>query len=147
MERYSSAICDSLIALGAQRLHLFDDEGRFLEIGGRFVQPQRFAAALGGPQVLAQTLAVVADQRVGRVQDVALAAVVLLQLDHAALGELALEVEHVARGGAAESVDRLIVVADREDRVVAACQQLEPPILQPVGVLELVHQDVREALR
>ena len=75
-----------------------------------------------------------------------MAAVVLLQLDHRALGEVALELEHVAGRGAAKGVDGLVVVADCEDGVVRACQQLEPAILQPVGVLEFVHQDVGEAL-
>jgi hypothetical protein len=66
-------------------------------------------------------------------------------LDHVAAREVAFELEHVLRRGAAEGVDRLIVVADREHRVVGARQQLEPPVLQAVGILELVHQDVREA--
>ena len=59
--------------------------------------------------------------------------------------ELALEVGHVADVGAAEGVDRLVVVADREDRVVRPGEQLQPAVLQPVGVLELVDQDVAEA--
>ena len=44
-------------------------------------------------------------------------------------------------------VDRLIVVADRETSTPFAVpgEQLQPAVLQAVGVLELVHQDVAEA--
>jgi len=45
-----------------------------------------------------------------------------------------------------EGVDRLVVVADGEDRVVRSGEQLQPPVLQRVGVLELVDQDVAEPL-
>jgi hypothetical protein len=72
-------------------------------------------------------------------------AVVLLELDQVGDLELALEGCHVADVGAPEGVDALVVVADREDRGAAAGQQLEPFVLQRVGVLELVDQDVREA--
>jgi len=130
----------------AQCLDLIDDEGSFFQIRGGLVQSQRLAAAFCGPQILTQAIVVVADECVRRIEDVALAPIVLLELDHAPLRELALEVEHVARGSAAKSIDRLIVVADCEDRVVAAGEQLEPAILEQIGVLELVDQDVRETL-
>ena len=52
---------------------------------------------------------------------------------------------HIGDVRAAEGVDRLIVVADRENRGVRACEQLQPLVLQHVGVLEFVDQDVREA--
>ena len=48
--------------------------------------------------------------------------------------------------GAAEGVDRLVVVADAEIPGAAGCEELEPAVLQAVGVLELVDQDVLEAL-
>jgi hypothetical protein len=77
-------------------------------------------------------------------------AVVLFELDQVLHPELALEVGHVADVGAAERVDALVVVADREDR------GLPPPrprvansfshlYCSVVGVLELVDQDVAEA--
>ena len=72
-----------------------------------------------GAQVLAQALGVAVDQVVGGVQDVAEAAVVLLQLDDLVDLELALEVGHVAHQRAAEAVDALVVVAHREHRAVA----------------------------
>jgi len=76
-------------------------------------------------------------------------AVVLLELDQlhrsAGTGEIALEMLHVGDVRAAERVDRLIVVPDGEDRRLRRGQQLEPLVLQHVGILELVDQDVREA--
>ena len=76
-------------------------------------------------------------------------AVVLLELDqaHGELGccEVALEVLHVRDVGAAERVDRLVVVADREHGGVRPCQRAQPLVLEQVRVLELVDEQVREA--
>jgi hypothetical protein len=69
----------------------------------------------------------------------------LRQLDDLLDAELALEVAHVAHLGAAEGVDALVVVAHRQHRGVRAGEHLQPQVLQPVGVLELVDQDVAEA--
>ena len=102
------------------------------------------AFALLGPEVLAQAAAVVADQRVGRIQDVAIGTIVLLQPDHRAMRVIALEVGHVADVGAPERVDGLVVVTHGEDRRAAAGQQTQPLVLQRVGVLELIDQDVAE---
>ena len=94
-----------------------------------------------------------ADQLVGRIEDVADAAVVLLQLDLVLHPELAHEVGHVAHARTAEGVDALVVVADREHRVARRrepferrrAEHLDPGVLQTVGVLKLVDQDVFEA--
>ena len=74
--------------------------------------------------------------------------------------ELAHEVGHVAHARAAKAVDALVVVAHRHHRttghgvsvVIKRCrivalpgQHLDPGVLQPVGVLELVDQDVAKA--
>ena len=89
-------------------------------------------------------------------------AVVLLELDHARVGEVLLEVEDVAHVRAAEAVDRLSVVADHREvavpvghrcappvaapvlRRAAADQQLQQAVLRVVGVLVLVDEDVAE---
>ncbi|EWS63306.1 hypothetical protein Y695_03462 [Hydrogenophaga sp. T4] len=134
-------------------LHLVHHPLRFGEIAGGFEHAHRLARAGVGAQVLAQAVAVVADQLVGRVEDVADAAVVLLQLDLVLHAELAHEVGHVAHARAAEGVDALVVVAHGEDRVARGrepferrrAEHLDPGVLQAVGVLELVDQDVFEA--
>ena len=134
-------------------LHLVDHPLRFGEVAGGLVHAHRFARAGVGAQVLAQAVGVVADQLVGRVEDVAAAAVVLLQLDLVAHVELAHEVGHVAHARAAKRVDALVVVAHGKHRVARTRQaferrraeHLDPGVLQAVGVLELVDQDVAKA--
>ena len=49
--------------------------------------------------------------------------------------------------GAAEAVDRLVVVPDHGQVPLLAGEQLQQPVLGVVGVLVLVHQDPAEALR
>jgi hypothetical protein len=88
-----------------------------------------------------------AMMRVGRAQDAAGRSVVLLQLDHARAGVVALEVEDVADVGAAPLVDRLILVADHGDAVRALGEEAHQAVLHAVGVLELVDQHVVEAPR
>ena len=139
-----------------QLLGLLEHPLRLGEVAGRLVHPHRLARARLGAQVLAQPAGVVLDQRIGRIQDVAEGAVVALELDPVAHPVFALEVGHVADPRAPEGVDALVVVADREDRAGGGLAQrvalarhrrehLQPGVLQPVGVLELVDQDVAEA--
>ena len=64
---------------------------------------------------------------------------------HVRAREIALEVLHVGDVRAAERVDRLVVVADGEDRRVLAGEELQPLVLEDVRVLELVDEQVREA--
>ncbi len=96
-----------------------------------------------------------ADEGVGRVEDVAVAAVVLLELDLALHVKLAHKVGHVAHARATEGVDALVVVAHGNHAAISrtgfkapahivARQLLEPGVLQLVGVLELIDQDVLE---
>src|ERR1043166_114658 len=84
------------------------------------LRAHRLALAADGPQALAQPRLVVLDQRIRCVEDMAVRAVILLQLDelHRCFGRanVALEVLHVGDAGAAKSVDRLVVVSDREHR-------------------------------
>ena len=86
------------------------------------------------------------DQAVRRVQDRPGRAVVLLELDRGGLGEVALEVEDVADVGGAEAVDRLRFVTDDEEVPVLAGEQLQEPVLDAVGVLVLVDEDVAEVV-
>ena len=97
------------------------------------------------PQILAEPGAIVAYQRIGGIQNVALAAVVLFQLDDSLNMEVLLEIEHVAGACTAKGIYGLIIVADGENTVARPSQQLEPEVLQPVGVLEFVDQNVLEA--
>ena len=86
-----------------------------------------------------------ADQPVGGIQDRRARAVVAAQ-HHDLRAPVPLpELQDVADGGAAELVDRLVVVAHDRHVAVALREQRDQLRLGPVRVLELVHQDVPEA--
>ena len=87
-------------------------------------------------------------RRVGGVEDVEqllARAEVRRQQPHAILAERGAALAEDRHVGVAEAVDRLELVADREQ--VVALERLEHVELEPVGVLELVDHDQREALR
>jgi len=100
-------------AFAHQFADFLDDEARLVEVGIALEGADRLAGTGVGPQVLAEALAVVLDQRIGGGQDVAVRAVILFQPDDIVAGIVALEVAHVADLGAAEGVDALVVVAHR----------------------------------
>ena len=93
-----------------------------------------------------------ADQCIGRVQYMAVAAVVLLQLDLVLDRKFAHKVGHIAHARAPKGVNALVVIAHGQHRaalpgsaigaVLLARQHLDPGILQLVGVLKLINQDV-----
>ena len=115
-----------------------------------------------GPQPLLLAPLVVADHRVGGVEDRLGRAVVLLQQDRGGVGEVLLEVEDVADVGPAEGVDRLVRVTDhhqlggldalgvRASGVgalllhLAGAELVDEGVLRVVGVLVLVDQHVPE---
>ena len=87
-------------------------------------------------------------RRVGGVEDVEqllARAEVRRQRPHALLAERGAALAEDRHVGVAEAVDRLELVADREQ--VVALERLQHVELEPVGVLELVDHDQREALR
>ena len=130
-----------------QGLRFLDQPLRLGEVAGGLEDTHQFAGAGLGAQVLAEPAAVVADQGIGAVQDVAEAAVVLLQLDDLLDAVLALEVRHIADPRTAEGVDALVVVTHREHGLATTRRRkhLQPGVLQLVGVLELVYQQMLEA--
>ena len=101
-----------------QLAHLVHHPLRFGEVAGGLEHPHRLPRALRGAQVFAQAFAVVADEFVGGVEDVAVRAVVLLQLDLVLHAKFAHKVGHVAHTCAAEGVDALVVVAHGNHAVV-----------------------------
>ena len=128
----------------AEPLDLPRHPARLLVLVGELAQLQRLAAGELGPEPLRPPFAVALDDRVGGGEDRLGRAVVLLELDHVGLGEVALEVEDVADVGVAEAVDRLIVVADDHQVAMLGGEQLQQPVLGVVGVLVLVDEDVAE---
>src|SRR5690606_35660513 len=92
-----------------------DHEARFvLFVVGR-VEGDRGTLVDGGPQLLAEAVAVVRDYRIGGFEDGGGGAVVLLQPDGACARIDPHELLHVLHARAAPGAERLVVVADGED--------------------------------
>src|SRR3569623_14516 len=127
-------------------LDALDDEARLVEFVERGVEQDRFALLAAGPQFLAEPAAVVSDQRIRRFEDGAGRAVILFETQETRAGEIFAVALDVFDARAAPAVDRLIVVADREQAGTVAREQPQPGVLQPIGVLKLVDQDVLKAL-
>ena len=83
-----------------------------IKIGRRVIHAYQFAVALGSPQILAEPAAIVAYQRVGSIQYIAMRAIVLLQLDDFGNVKIALKLLHVTGIRAAKRIDTLIVIAN-----------------------------------
>ena len=92
------------------------------------------------------TRQVVADHSVRRGEDVLGRAVVLLELDHRGVGIFFIEVKYVFNRSSAETVYRLVVVADDHDVVVSSADQPYKLKLRAVRVLILVNADISESL-
>ena len=90
-----------------------------------------------------------ANERVGRIQNVAITAVVLFQLNLVLHTKLPHKVGHVAHARAAKSVNALVIIAHGQHRTAMlsgqASNHLDPGVLQLVGVLKLIDQYMLEA--
>ena len=122
------------------------DELGFFEVGKGGVVADFVACFCVGAQVFAEAFVVVFNDGVGGGEDVADGAVVLFEFDGRVDVEFFHQRSHVADVCAAESVNALVVVADGKDGGVVAGNQFQPGVLQLVGVLELVDQNVIEAV-
>ena len=122
---------------------------RFCKITGGLIHPHRFTNALVGAQIFAQAIFVVANERVGRIQNVAVTAVVLFQLNLVLHTKLPHKVGHVAYARTAKSVNTLVIIAHGQHRTAMfrwqACNHLDPGVLQLVGVLKLINEHMLEA--
>ena len=89
--------------------------------------------------------AIVGDEAGCDGEDMAAGSVIALEPDHRRAGEIALEAQDVVDVGAAPAVDRLVVVADAAHVAMAWGQQPQPQILDDVGVLVFVDQQIAPA--
>ena len=99
-----------------------------------------------GAELLGQTVQVVRDQGRSRRYDASRASPVAPERDGARHWEAAQESLETGARGAAEPIDRLVVVAHHEG-IAAAGDQLHQPLLGQVEVLVFVDQHVRVASR
>ncbi len=121
-------------------------KARFIQFVESAVQRYRFAVNAVSPQLFTQTPVVVFNQSVRRAKDVAGRAVILLQTNGLRAGEIIEEALDVLYLGPAPAVDRLVIVADNHHLTGIARQQTNPGVLNVVGILEFVHQDVSKPL-
>ncbi len=112
----------------------------------RPVRPERHEPLVHALRDLEPVRVVVPDQPVGRVEDGLGRPAILPQHDRARVGIGPAEVEDVAHRRAAEAEDGLVVVTDHRDAPVPRGEQLHHLELGVVRVLELVDEDVPEAL-
>ncbi len=124
---------------------LADDELGLVALVVGAEEADRRALAFAGPELLADAAAVVADDGVGGVEDVAGRAVVLLEPEQLHVVEILAVLLQVLDPRAAPAVDRLVVVAHHVRDAGRAHQRLHPVVLDGVGVLEFVDQHVPEA--
>ena len=80
------------------------------------------------------------DEEIGRIQYLSVRAVVFIQENG-----LARKLFYIFQPGLAPLVDRLFLVADYGHILEVVAQRLEQAVLRPVGILELIDQDVVEA--
>ena len=146
-------------------LDLFNDPLRLTKIAAVFLHAHGLAHALAGAQILTQALGVVANQVIRTIQNMRVAAVIFFQLDLLLHRKFAHKICHIAHARAAKGIDALIVIAHRHHAghigiasliliaasahllCAPACKHLEPRILQFIGVLKLIDQNMLEAPR
>ena len=113
-ERYSTATSRAKRPLLHPLADAVHDEVRLVALVERRVELDPLPVRAPGPERLAEPAGIVLDERVGRFQDGARRAVVLLQLVQRRLRIVAAELVQILHPGAAPAVNRLIVVAHRE---------------------------------
>ena len=99
-----------------------------------------------GPQLLLLPAMIVADDRIGTVEDLLGGAIVLLELDHACTWEALLEAQDVLEVRTTEGIDALVVIADDTEIPVLLRERMHETELNIVRILVLVDHDVAEAL-
>ena len=105
-------------ALVHEPLDLPDDEPGLRVLVVKLPHLYGIALAEVGPEVLAHPAAVVADHRVGGIEDGLRRAVVLLEADDLGIREVVPEIQDVRDVGAAEAVDRVVRDQSAGDEVV-----------------------------
>ena len=99
------------------------------------------------PKLLVAPAAVVADDGVGKLEDILCGAVIALELVDLCAGEILFEAEDVFQLCPAPAVDALVVVADGKHVAVHRGEQFYDVVLHAVGILKFVDVYVAEFAR
>ena len=134
------------VAGGDAGFDLAGDVVGFVDFGVGLVDEGPVAFGVVGPERFMDALGGLGDDGVGEAADGFGGAVVLFQADGGGGGEVAFEVEDVADVGGAPGVDGLVGVADDGEVAGAGGPGAGEAVLDDVGVLEFVDEDVLDAL-
>ena len=104
------------------------------------------ARPLVGPQLLGLTSNIAGNDGVGGIEDRLGRAIVLLEHHHGGVRERLLELEDVADVGTPEGIDGLVGITHDGDLTVLFGELEHKIVLNGVGVLILVNEDVTEAM-
>ena len=145
-----AAIQDRRIATAAPLAHPLTDAidhiGGLVHFGVGRIQIDVLTFAGIGPQLLAQPVAVMRDHRIGGIQDGAGGTVILFKANGVRTWKITQEPLHVLHLRTAPTIDGLVVITHHKDVPGAACQQPDKSVLDGIGVLKLVHQNLPETM-
>ena len=110
----------------------------------RHVQLRFVSEFLVRPEILAFPSGIVGDYGVGRRQNMPSGTIVLFQTDGPCIPEVVFKTQDVLDGGAAETVDALIVVPHYTDVVPSPRQKSGELVLQIVCILVFIDQHIPE---
>ena len=119
-----------------------NDELRFVPIVLGFVEADRGPTLAVRVETLLLSVSIVGDDRGGARENRLSRSIVLLELDHLRVGIILLEIQDVPNIGAAPRVDRLIGITHDAEIPMAGSKLADDSVLNAVGVLILVDEDV-----
>ena len=127
-----------------QLLDVFADKPRLLLRVPHAGDDRLLAQRIVGEQRLAEPPFIMGNQRRSGGKNMAGGAVVALKADHLRARKILVEAQDVIDLRTAPAINRLIVVADTADIRAALRQQAQPHILNDVGVLIFIDQNIFE---
>ena len=122
-----------------------DDEIRFIALVVGRIDFDRFAVGTLRPQVLTHAGVVVGDYGVRGIQYRCGGTIILFELDDRCAREVFLELMNMLYPRTTPSIDRLIVVADNKWYATISCENPEPCVLNRIGILKLINQQMLKA--
>ena len=96
------------------------------------------------PNLLGETLPVVLDDPTGSLHNRLTATIIHIQKHSLCLWIILLKMKHNLRLRTPEPVDGLVVVSYDEQIILRSCKHADNIVLEPVDILELVHQNIPE---
>ncbi len=134
------------LAFELQALDLFTNAPRLLRPVPHAYDFDFLALVDLGPECLAKAAAVGVDQAAGGGEDMRGRAVILFELDDFCTRKILFKAQDIGHLRPAPAVDRLVIIADAGDVLALLREQPQPQILDRIGVLIFVDEDIFELL-